>query len=725
MAGGLVEYIIGLKDAFSAQAEKVAAASKAAQAAVKGMGSAINTTEAALKTAAAQANVAAASINKLSAADRQAAIDARNRAQAYAMQNAAGAKGAALEEKRYGQALKAEELAKRQAAGGGSGGGGFFAGTGSKLMNAWAGLQLGSMAVHGADHLVSQVGDVQAMREKIKWAMGGDKNAADDAYKKAMDLSGKYKNTSVLENMHVIDDLRANLPESFDHILKDAADPFVRMHSFFKAWEGGKHSGKASGALKDIGAAIRAGELTGINTADDLVKHTQALATAKILFGEKFKMQEYFQATQKAATALSASDDTFKYIDFPMLIQRLSQGAGVALQTGAIKYIAGGNISQGVAENWRALGLVDMSKVGPLDKNDKIKPNQLIGKKWLKDGDAFAKNFSDATMTKLVPELAKNEALKGLKGLDKAWREGDVESASKIMSALRKDKAAMAELTRQAVGLAKDRNGAKLIEEVIMGSASFLRDRERALKIERDNERYDSYDKAKQAASAQADRLLQAIGGEDLPGTMMMAMNAVASTMSGIADGVLKMKADFKKGGVAALIQGAKDAMTPEKPPQALQDAYDLVNKPPSASKDGAALSAPGLAMQQPIGIDFWNWVTSKFSGPKQAEVDGMRVGAGQGKEIHDWGALPKGNGVAAANDNMSRAQGEQKVAVRTTIDPIQVNMPSSITVNSVISGTINGPVSGSGSGSIPMSAVAPRGQTINDTRGAAAAGGR
>jgi hypothetical protein len=475
----------------------------------------------------------------------------------------AGPKGAALLEQHVGEHLEHAKASGKS--------------LGGKAMDAYFTLAIGQMAVGALDHVVSQAGDVTAMREKIMWALGGDKKGADAAHAKAVDLSGKYKNTSVLENLHIIDDLRANLPESMEHILHDAADPFIKMHSFFKAWEGGKHAGKAEAALKDVGFAIRSGELLGISSSEDLIKHTQAVATGKILFGAKFRVAEYFQASQKAATALSAADDTYKYIDFPILMQRLSQGAGVALATGFTKYVGGGTVSQQTAENWRSLDMVDMSKV-QLDKGGKIKASSLLGTTWLKDGDAFAKNFNDATMEKLVPKLAMKEGLGGLKGLDAAWKAKDVDKVSHILNEFRKDQHAMAKLAQASIALAKDRNAAKLIEEAIVGAPADLRDRERALKISKDTEKYESYDKAKQELSAQTDRLLQIASGEDLSGNITKAVSGVASFMTAMGDGLLKLKAAVKTNGAWL----------------------------------GEAQSNPGLTSAKPAALEFWDWMTGK-----------------------------------------------------------------------------------------------------------------
>lgn len=559
----------------------------------------------------------------------------------------AGPKGAALLGKHVGEQMEHHAKAAGKS-------------IGAKAMEIYFVSAVGKAIVGSLDHVVSKVGDVAAQREKTKWALGGDKAGADAVYAKAVELSGKYKNTTPLENMHVIDDLRANLPETMDHILKDAAEPFVKMHSFFKAWEGGKHAGMAEAALKDVGNTIRAGELFGISSSEDLIKHTQAVATGKILFGAKFKTSEYFQASQKAATALSAADDTYKYVDFPILMQRLSQGAGVALATGFTKYVGGGTVSQQTAENWRALDLVDMSKV-QLDKGGKIKASSLLGTTWLKDGDAFAKNFNDATIEKLVPKLATMEGLGGLKGLDVAWKAKDVDKVAHQLTEFRKDQHAMAKLAQASIALAKDRNAAKLIEEAIVGAPADLRDRERALKISKDTEKYESYDKAKQEVSAQMDRFLQIASGDDLAGNITSAVSTFANFWKAAGDSVLKLQK----------VASENQAWL------------------------GKAQPVQGLAIQDPVGLKFWNWAADKWNGKPgtaSAKDDGpmgppvpnhIRFGGRyqDDGEIATGPAVPTLTGAAMAAG--AEGQAPEGITIQANGPQVSFNQaPPNVTVN-------------------------------------------
>ena len=529
----------------------------------------------------------------------------------------AGRKGGELLEKHVNEEL---ERQKKQA-----GGGGFMAGAGNKAMNTFFGYQIAKGGLHAVDHTISRAGDVSAMREKMTWAMGGDKAGSDAAYAKALELSGKYKNTTVLENMHVIDDLRANLPETMEHILHDAADPFVKMHGFFKAWQGGKHAGTAEHALKDVGAAIRAGELTGISSADDLVKHTQAIAKARILFGEKFSVPEYLQGVQKSATALSSADDTYKYVDFPILLQRLSQKAGVALRVGFQKFVAGATVSQEVAENWRKLDLVDMDKV-KLDKGGQIKAASLLGTSWLKIGDELGVNSADAIMTKVVPALAEKGGLKDLAGLDEAWKAGDVERAAQIMKKFRANAGNMVKLSQAAIGLAKDPSAALLLEETITGAPSNLRERQRSKAIDGNVEKFSTYDKAKQELSAQADRLFQTVAGDDVDGLLGKAASAAAGFIGNLATHLEVFK------GVSKAVEGIDAEI--------------------------AAINKTG-----PETEGWGSWFARKLGFGKSDSALPMYASPATVQDIQAFGALPSGaGGVAGAKARAEAAGGRYQL---------------------------------------------------------------
>jgi hypothetical protein len=527
----------------------------------------------------------------------------------------AGPKGAALLEKHVGEQLDHAKASGKT--------------LGGKAMDAYFAVAVGQMAVHGVDHIISKAGDVSAMREKLKWSLGGDKKGADAAYAKAVEMSGKYKNTSVVENMHIIDDLRANLPEDMDHILKDSLEPFVKMHGFFKAWSGGKHAGTAEKSLQAIGAAIRSGELMGDMSGAALAKHAEAMSNAQVVFGDKFNNQKYLQGVQKAATALASSDDTFKYVDFPVLLQRLNDGGAVALRGLFDKAGSGNKVAQGSAEAWRKLDLVDMSQV-ETGKDGKIKGGSLLGKPWLKGADDYRSNMTDAIMTKVVPALAEKGGLKDLAGLDAAWKAKDAHKITEIMAKFREDKTNMGKLAAWAAALAKDPKAAQAVEELILGAASIQQDRKRIANIQKDKEDFTTYDKSKQEVGAQADRLLQVVSGEDLSGNIAAALSGLASSLGTAADDVMKFNQSIKDGSVLgagkALIQGLAHVIrAPAKPGE--KEDWGLVGAASDWIKDrwNGKPSGTATAGDGPMGPPVPNHI--KYGGRYQPDDGQLATG--------------------------------------------------------------------------------------------------
>lgn len=474
MAARTVEYIFQLIDKFSPNAGKMSAAAKQAEQSINNMGQAFNRAE---------------------SRGAAFAIGERRRLEEAARSRTMYLENAQKQLDKYHQ-----QSSRTQAA---------INTTATAIMTAG----IGRAAMKQFDDFIEKAAEMKTAQEKMRYATGGNQGLVDQATGKAFSLSSKYKNVSAVEGMHIIDDLRANLPEELGHVIDSATEPFVKMHSFFKAWNGGKHKGHAEQSLRDIGAAIRAGELTGAMSGDLLAKHVENLAIARIQFGDKFKVQEYFQATQKAATMLSAADETFKYVDFPVLVQRLSQGGGVAARGMFQKLVAGATVSQGTAEMWRALGLVNLDQV-QFNKDGKIKANSLIGRNWLKGGNEYGVNMTDAIMTRLVPALATKGGIPGLAGMDKAWKAGDVGKLVHILEDLRKDPNNLVNLSRVVTALGKDPKATQGIEELILGAGSIMRDRQAMVGIKKMMlEKFQTYDKSKQTFGAQWDNMIGTLGG--------------------------------------------------------------------------------------------------------------------------------------------------------------------------------------------------------------------
>lgn len=515
-----------------------------------------------------------------------------------------GVKGGELLEKDVAEAMKAEAK---------GGAPGVLGGIANKAIGTYVGYQMVKGVAHGADHTLAKVADVEAMREKLKWSLGGDKAGADAAYAKAMELSGKYKNTTVLENLHIIDDLRANLPETMDHILADATDPFVKMHSFFKGWEGGRHKGHAEGALKEVGAAIRAGELTANVTGAQLADYVQTIATARAVMGDKFKVSDYLTMVRQASIDLAGASKTFQMVDAPVLAQAMgAPRAGTALQSIGQRLVAGNRIQNQVAEGWRRLGLVDESALSASDYNKKgeIVGSHLKGKKWLKDADMLANRPTDFVMKQLMPALER-DGFRSLKGAEmrKAWEAKDADKLTHLMSDFTKGEGNLAELRRRVGPLASDPVLAKAIETLFERAPSIARDEQRIAAVPKNLEDFQSYDKAKQAVSAQADRLWQSLLGT---GGVQRALTGLAGFLGKASDAINSIPDQNKQ----------------------LSRELDLLF---GRNGDGHqfANDADARAGGPAIWSRWWN--------------KAMMLGSGEAEEIWNWGKLPEGGAAAKA----------------------------------------------------------------------------
>lgn len=275
-----ISYLVELRDSYSAAAERIARSAQQAMKNVQGMGQAVNAAEKAVAAAGGSMTAAAGSIKGLVSggaagarafsgiaveADRAAAASYRA---AAAMRTAA--RDAAWSAKGFARGPGGDWNRVGDAPGGVMAVPGRHGSSGwNRLWHAWFGVELARMGVHAVDAAVthSRAGDVEAMLEKLRFALGPNSEAlVQGSYDEAFRLSGVYKNTTVLENLKILDDLRANLPEKFEHFLDPKEGlfaPFVRLHGFFKAWEGGAHAHTGEKVLQDISAAIRAGELLG------------------------------------------------------------------------------------------------------------------------------------------------------------------------------------------------------------------------------------------------------------------------------------------------------------------------------------------------------------------------------------------------------------------------------------------------------------------------------
>jgi len=574
-----------------------------------------------------------------------------------------------------------------------------------------AGLYMGRAAVHGVDHTLQKIADVDTMRRKLEFAWGSTPEAktnADSAVAKAQELSSLYKNTTLAENLHILDDLRANLPEGPDHLINDYMQKFVKLHSFFKSWEGGKHAGGAAKSLKDISTAVRSGELGGNVTGEQMAKWAEDLTYMRAWFGDKFKLDEYFKAQKAARYSLPGTSDRFRTVAFPVMTQSMGVGAGVALATMYNKLVGGLTVHQSTAEAWRALGLVNMDQV-ELDKHGKIKPASIVGKDWIKGGE-LAKTDPDRFMFEhVLPAIARKGTVQGLSpevaaALQKAVAVGDVASISAILPKFVKDPKFMQEL----MALGKDRNAIQAMYMLVERAASIARDAKGIEDIRAGQGEFDSYDTAKQRVKAQADRLLYSLTGSDFMGNVNNALNALANTLSGIADRA-KLNDDLKNN---PFMQDP-EAVYRQKLRYDSSGKWSEMLQTPFAAAHNAELAQGRTPFQN---FTPYNWYKGHTAYEKaraalwpETSEDGMwknvpmTAGLGLGEPQAGAGRF----GAPGLADSIPKS-------MSVTVEPIKVEpSPAKIEVN--VTGTINGPVNGSGSGEVQFGSTTTRGTATPD----------
>lgn len=729
-----IEFIVG--QALSALKSLTGAESAAANAA-KGLGAATVNAEKAMAASTGAINRAGDAAGKLAARNKLAA-------ESYNMMITGGQKAAAAEEKLLAAQLKREAKAKQ---------GGSWTG---RVTDAAAGLLMAQQGLHYVNAAVKQAADVDTLMRKISVARGGgpegDRDAM-DAYNKAFEMSGKFKNTTVAENLKIIDDLRANLPEEWHDVLGTATEPFVRLHSFFSAWEGGKHAGSVDESLKEVGIAIRSGELLGKMTGEDLAKHAKNLAIAKATFGDKFKLSEYFAAQKAASQALPGMSDQFLYVGFPALVQSLGTRAGVGLATSFQKIIGGVRLTQGTVGAWEDIGLVDPKYKG-------WKSKDLVGKDWIKGGTEFGGDPFLFMLNKILPALQKSGKVPGIdsQGLISAFNTGDTEKAAALLKNIDRTK-----LTQQLSALGYDRNAVTFMFENVARLAAYMRDLKNQLLAEdalnKSEQQFKDYGESLKEVGSQANRAWLALTGREFVPWVSQSLRTIAGGLSslsetfknnpwmgqaagyaaaaGITVVMAKMLAFMSRiTGLTAAVRLLGSAFTMLAAPigRVLTGAMRLAALPPlgGALMVGAAIIASwealGAAMQlvvdaskhgtlnQAVGVMGGIAATGIPAAVKDAvdvlsgaprQETGMRPTYDYMGNVTGQEPMPPASGAAGSLANGAA----QNVNVRTTLDPIEVKIPAGVTIH--VTGTVNGPVAGSGN--LPMSATAPRGQTMSE----------
>lgn len=710
MASFSVQYIFSLVDKFSPGADKMGAAAKKIAGAVDQAGKAVSSLgSGAGRISGVFSAIASGASNAASALARYAkALMSANSVPPPKGGGSFGA-AAALADRRAREVATAARQKRADAIKG------FITPHGPA--NIYATGALVHAGAHGADSFIKQFAEPDTMRRKLAFTMGSDEHAemmANRALESAKVMSSKYRNTTVTENMHIIDDLQANLPESMDKILEHSLEPFVKMHSFFKAWEGGKHSGKHTDSLKEIGIAIRSGELMGNMTGDEIAAHAHHLSVAKAIFGEKFKLSEYFASQKAASMALPGMSDQFKYIGFPLLVQELGTRAGVGLATQFQKMVGGGKLTDGQVRRWRELGLVDESKFTKdmYNKDGSIKAKRLNGKQWMKDIKSDDP-FRDM-VERVLPALAKEGNVKGLDSkayaeIKRAWEAKDAEAIAHAIGKLDRN-----DMARELSALYGDRTAIAESFAQIYRLASLARDYMRAEQAEKSfknadpSKPIDGYESSKDRLTASINRAANSAFGTDSIGIIIKGLDALGNAVERLGKGI---------GSLTGLGKAASDYWNnAQKLPEGYGDVWKfgreaywraqaqaergadfdrIVGKNPMAEAANAAANANRTA--------FDNFGRLPEAQSSWRDYMPSMLGMGTPSPASWEGRSFTGDAASAI---------PQSMAIRMeplTVSPVP---PVPIQVQVQVSGQVNGPVTGSGSGrgEFSMTTNSPRG---------------
>lgn len=754
MASFSVQYIfdfvvknLGSLSGVGPTAQKMAGAVNAAGAAANGMAAALEKSGAAGSAAAAGYRAATSAAREYAAAANSAAKSAASGAAGRGgpMVFAGGmryeAKEAArLDRLQNNMIARAEAKAEMKRMGlEGSGGGATVIGAGGRLMNAWAGIELARMGLHGIDKTVQHVADLDTQRRKLALALGSTPEAyadADAAVVKAKQLAARYTNTTAAENMKILDDLRANYPEGIHELTNEMLEPFVKLHSFFKSYKGGKHAGEAEKSLQDINTAIRSGELGGNVTAKQAAEWAEQLSVMRVVYGDKLKIDEFFKAQKAARYSLPGTSDRFKTSVFPAMVQAMGIGAGVASATTFNKMIGGITVHQSTAEFWRELGLVNMDQVRL--KKGKIDPSSLAGKNWVKGGDLYATDPDYFMTDVLLPALARSGKVTGLTpevatSLAKSYHALDAMGVGRELQKFVKEPS----FVQALAPLGKDRNA---VQQFFLGMerlASFAKDQDQVDRVRRGGISFDNYDTAKQSVSAQWDALLNSMFGKDSMGVMISGLHGLAGALRALSDTVTRAKngplgAFFPKepggllgGGINGTDAAAFGAVRRLFGAGGRQSDFNLALDIMRMREAGGGLDT--FANSMPVSLDAaqtamrrsqeaartWSIHQQMMRGqPDEAApgwFDRMFPNWGGPRDIHDW-SQP----ATRAFDVPQTAQASMVPQAVTVTTDVKTEVQGSVTVNitgqvnAPINQTATAPISGAGRGTAQSSVGGP-----------------
>lgn len=395
----------------------------------------------------------------------------------------------------------------------------------------------GVTALKGVEKLVDKGNELVKVQKDMA-AAGVSAAEAQEALGKAWEMTAKHKNIGTVEVMKLINDARMTFGSQ--HEATHHIDEFVKMASFLRSFEGGKHGHNATGFLGEVNAAMKSGEIAGKVSPEEMKTHVRQLTAMKVAYGEQLKIQQYLTAQRAAGVALRNTSDEFRYGMFPALVQENGSGAGVMLMTAFNKIVAGtGNRTKSL-EHMAEIGLLNKSQL-EYDKAGRIKG--LKNPDAIKNSREAAMNFGDWVMNTLKPRI------------DKVAK-GDHIKEAQFVSAM-----------------FPDRNAAKAITEILQQYTKFTKDAKLMAEAYKalDMEKYvdQSWEGQKQAFETQFENLVTALGAP-IVGTatdMLARLNGViaefatsagdgknAEAIRNIAKGIAIAGLALTAGGAVALL---------------------------------------------------------------------------------------------------------------------------------------------------------------------------
>lgn len=519
-----VEYLVQLRDQFSAQAEKIAKTAIDAMKGAEGMGKALNAAEKAVASASTAMGSAAVGMQNIarnatqaqqgyagiaSAADK-AAISQKKLAEIEEFRNKAAARltqrDAAAAQRGWVRgpdgnwitpsAPKGEHATGR--------GGAMFGGMPSMhhIWQAWFGIELAKMGLHGINSAVSSVAEVDTVKQMMRQA-NVKSETIDNAVKQAWAMTQDNKNLSVGELMRMMNDMRM-LVGSQERAIEDAPH-FASMASYLKAYEAARepHKRMTEGQFnREVYNTIKSAEIAAIPVEDypRWIKNMMKMITAS---GGQVTPTQYLQAQRAAGVSYQAFSDEYKWTIFPQMVQEFGSGAGVMAMTTFNKVVA--NVMN------RGYSLKIMEDAGLLIGAQHSKSGMpKVGTGEILKSDLMAADPLKWANDVFLPMIAKQFGF----------------SPESI-----KTQAGVIALARATAKAFPDRKASMQLIELIRQTARLTRSSAGYQNVDEDFGKFQPYVKALQDVGAQFKNLLLAFAGDELAGK-------VTGVLQGLATGV-------------------------------------------------------------------------------------------------------------------------------------------------------------------------------------------